>query len=382
MTRRTVGPQRGFFTMTVVVIIGLLTLLTVRLLSTATQDSTRIAGQAQANIEAFYAAEVAMSEALAWLQTSSPAFSEGVSAVYTSTQAGVSDVTLSVASGGNQIDRTYLSEFWFSEGEGGAIKVTARAHNDAVTAVVTQWLTRESIVAALALDTPLALGGCFKVINGTPEVNAIRNDGTRPDGSNTLKIPLGCGTDAEEFGCSNSSSYDKLNRSSGNTCTEPIYADLTVDIDLWASTFNISQEEMRALADASASDDIHWLTSGSSQLLADYGSATSPIILILEDCPSLPSNTELIGVVYTLGSGCKLQGSGSQRIKGALIISGSLDENSFDQWNANDVIEAAYLEGTDSDPLFSEGNKTAFDAFAFGSNVKVVPGTWSDRDIF
>ena len=162
MTRRTVGPQRGFFTMTVVVIIGLLTLLTVRLLSTATQDSTRIAGQAQANIEAFYAAEVAMSEALAWLQSSSPAFSEGVSAVYTSTQAGVSDVTLSVASGGNQIDRTYLSEFWFTEGEGGAIKVTARAHNDAVTAVVTQWLTRESIVAALAWTPHWPWGGVLR----------------------------------------------------------------------------------------------------------------------------------------------------------------------------------------------------------------------------
>ncbi len=382
MMRGAAKPQGGFFTITVVVIIGLLTLLTVRVLSNATQDSTRISAQAQTNVEAFYAAEVAMSDALSWLENNAPTFSDGVSSVYTSADGSISDVTLTIAAEGNQIDRTYLSEFWFSEGEGDAIRVTARVSNEVATARVTQWLTRESIVAELALDTPLALGGCFKVINGTPEVNAIRDDGTRPDGTNTLKIPLGCGTDATEFGCANSSSYDKLNRSTSNTCTEPIYADLTVDLDLWASTFNVSQAEMRALADASADDDIHWLTSGSSQVLTDYGTANSPIILILEDCPNLPSNTELIGIVYSLGSGCKLQGSGSQRIKGALVISGSLDENSFDKWNANDVIEAAYLDGTDSDPLFSEGNKTAFDAFAFGSSVKVLPGTWSDRDVF
>ena len=76
-----------------------------------------------------------------------------------------------------------------------------------------------------------------------------------------------------------------------------------------------------------------------------------------------------------------MQGSGGQKIKGALIINGvDSSGNSINQWNANDVIEAAYIEGVDSNSGFDSANQVAFDESNFASNVKVLPGTWTDTD--
>jgi hypothetical protein len=137
---------------------------------------------------------------------------------------------------------------------------------------------------------------------------------------------------------------------------------------------------MRTLADSSSTDNVHWIVTGGSQSLSSYGSATSPIILILEDCPSLPANTEIIGIIFSKGSNCSLQGSGNQRIKGSLIINGASGGNSINKWNANDVVEAAYISGSDSDSGFSASNQVAFDETAFAGNVKLLPGTWTDTD--
>ncbi len=372
--------QAGYYTIVIVTILGLLSLLASRTMTVATQDVIRLSVQEQSNTEAFYAAEQVMAQALVWYQSNTPTYSGGTSVTYTSADDGVSDIVIAAAQGGDSTDRTYASEFWFVQGSGDEVRAFARASNSLGSQTVSQWIAEQSLLLTTALDNPVALAGCFNTINGTPEINAVRDDGTRPTGTNSIQIPASCGTDASVSSSCNGSSYGKLNKGPGNSCTEPIYADLSTSGDLWDTIFNISQSEMRTLADASNSDNLHWIESG-SQALSNYGSPSSPIILILEQCPSLPANTEIVGIVFSQGSNCSMQGSGAQQIKGALIINGVNGAgNSINKWNANDVVEAAYIEGSDSNSGFSSENQIAFDETDFASNVKVIPGTWTDVD--
>ena len=188
--------------------------------------------------------------------------------VYTSTDSGVTDVVIAAAQGGMATDRTYSAEFWFVEGSGDEVRVFARATNALGSQTVSQWIVKQSLLVGTALDNPVGLAGCFDTINGTPEINAVRNDGTRPSDSNSILLPSSCGTASSVTSSCNGSSYDKLNKAPGNGCTEPIYANLSSSGDLWDSTFNISQTAMRTLADASSSDNIYWLTNGSESGLS------------------------------------------------------------------------------------------------------------------
>ena len=371
--------QTGYYTIVVVVILGLLSLLASRTMTIATQDAVRLSVQEQTSTEAFYAAEQVMGQALSWIQANTPTYTNGTSATYTAATAGVNDVVIDAAQGASDSDRTYTAEFWYVQGSSSSVRVFARATNALGSQTVSQWLIEQSLVVAEALDTPIGLAGCFGTINGTPEINAVRDDGTRASGTNTLRLPSSCGTASSVTTSCNGSDYGKLNKS-GNGCTEPIYAEFTSSSDLWGSTFSLSEADMKTLADSSSTDNVHWIVTNGSQSLSSYGSATSPIILILEDCPSLPSNTEVIGIIFSKGSNCSLQGSGNQRIKGSLIINGTSGGNSINQWNANDVIEASYISGSESDSGFSASNQVAFDETAFAGNVKLLPGTWTDTD--
>ena len=371
--------QTGYYTIVVVVILGLLSLLASRTMTIATQDAVRLSVQEQTSTEAFYAAEQVMGQALSWIQANTPTYTNGTSATYTAATAGVNDVVIDAAQGASDSDRTYTAEFWYVQGSSSSVRVFARATNALGSQTVSQWLIEQSLVVAEALDTPIGLAGCFGAITGTPRINAVRDDGTRASGTNTLRLPSSCGTASSVTTSCNGSDYGKLNKS-GNGCTEPIYAEFTSSSDLWGSTFSLSETDMKTLADSSSTDNVHWIVTNGSQSLSSYGSATSPIILILEDCPSLPSNTEVIGIIFSKGSNCSLQGSGNQRIKGSLIINGTSGGNSINQWNANDVIEASYISGSESDSGFSASNQVAFDETAFAGNVKLLPGTWTDTD--
>lgn len=372
--------QTGYYTIVIVTILGLLSLLASRTMTVATQDVIRLSVKEQSNTEAFYAAEQVMAQALAWYQNNTPTYISGTSLIYTGADSGVADVVIAAAQGGTATDRTYSAEFWFVEGSGDEVRVFARATNALGSQTVSQWIVEQSLLVGTALDNPVGLAGCFDTINGTPEINAVRNDGTRPSDSNSILLPSSCGTASSVTSSCNGSSFGKLNKGPGNSCTEPIYANLSSSGDLWDSTFNISQTAMRTLADASSSDNIYWLTNGSESDLS-YGSPSNPVIMILEQCPALPANTQVIGIVFSRGSNCSMQGSGGQKIKGALIINGVHSSgNSINKWNANDVIEAAYIEGVDSNSGFDSANQVAFDESNFASNVKVLPGTWTDTD--
>ena len=381
--------QRGYFTVVIVAVLAVLALLASRTMTVSSQDSVRLSIQEQTYTEALYAAEQVMEQALVWYQSNTPAFTGGVSPVYTSTEAGVDDIVIAASRGGTSVDRTYESSFWFQEGTGDEVRVFAQASNEQGSQTVSQWIENQVLLTSLALNSPLVMAGCFgtlnngkPAINGTPQINAHPNSEILPSGVSSLTLPAGCGTPANVTGpCNNNPFFGKLNKGQGSQCTEPIAANLTSSNNLWSTVFSLSQTEIRTFADGSSTDNVHWIESGDSQSgLNSYGSASEPMILVLEDCPNLPANQEIIGLIYSFGSSCPLQGSGGQMIKGAIIFDNATG-TSISSWNANDVIEAAYLEGEDSHDDFSVSNQVAFDETQFASKITVVPGTWIDTDI-
>lgn len=381
--------QRGYITVVIVTVLAVLALLASRTMTVSSQDSVRLSVQEQTYTEALYAAEQVMEQALVWYQSNTPEYTGGASPVYTSTEAGVDDIVIAASRGGTPVDRTYESSFWFREGAGDEVRVFAQASNEQGSQTVSQWIENQVLLTSLALNSPLVMAGCFgtlnngkPAINGTPQINAHPNSEVLPSGVSSLTLPAGCGTPANvTTPCNNNPFFGKLNKSQGSQCTEPIAANLISSTDLWSTVFSLSQAEIQTIADGSSTDNVHWIESGASQSgLSSYGSASEPIILVLEDCPNLPANQEIIGLIYSFGSDCPMQGSGGQMIKGALIL-GSVAGTSISKWNANDVIEAAYLEGDDSHDDFSFANQVAFDETQFASKITVLPGTWIDTDV-
>ena len=364
-------PSQGYYTIVIVTILGLLTLLASRSMTTATQDAVRLSVREQVNTEAFYAAEQVMGQAVTWIQNNTPSYTSGTSATYTSSESGVSDVVISASLGGTSNDRTYTSEFWFVEGAD-AIRIFARASNAQGSATVSQWVADEPLITTEALGQPWAITGCLSNVTGTPEINAVSNDGSTPATFTSLQVSSSCGTPSSTSNCS-SGPFGNLNRQ-GSSCVETIFSDLSAETDLWDSTFNISRSEMQTLASASATDNILWFASGSGDATdSPYGSPSSPAILIFEDCPGFSGNATIVGVVFSDASSCSLPGWGNHKIKGSLIVNGDIT-----QFNANSVFEASYIEGSDS--KMSSGNDTAFDENDFASSIKVLPGTWTDTD--
>lgn len=363
--------SRGYYTIVIVTVLGLLTLLASRSMTTATQDAVRLSVQEQVNTEAFYAAEQVMGQAVTWIQNNTPTYTSGTSATYTSSDAGVSDVVISASVGGTANDRTYTTEFWYVQGTD-AIRAFARASNSQGSATVSQWLADEPIITVEALGQPWAMTGCLSDVTGTPEINAVSNDGSTPASYTSIQVSSSCGLPSSSSNCK-AGPYGNLNRQ-GNSCTEDLYADLSTVADLWDATFNITRTEMETLAGASSSDNIFWFSSGSGDATdSPYGSPTSPAILIFEDCPGFQGNATIIGIIFSDASSCDLQGWGNHKIKGSMIVNGDVTK-----FTANAVFEAAYIEGSDSE--LSSPNDTAFDENDFAGNIKLLPGTWTDTD--
>ncbi len=381
--------QRGYFTVLIVAILGVLALLASRTMTVSTQDSVRLSVQEQTYTEALYAAEQVMEQALVWYQNNTPAFTGGTSPVYTSTETGVDDIVIAASRGGTSVDRTYESSFWFQEGVGDEVRVFAQASSDQGSQTVSQWIENQILLTSIALNSPLVMAGCFgtlsngkPAITGTPQINAYPNSEILPSGVSSISLPAACGTPVNVTSpCNNNPYFGKLNKDNGSQCIEPIAANLTTSTNLWSMVFSLSQTEIETFANESSTDNVYWIESGGSQSdLNSYGSPSEPIILVLEDCPNLPSDEQFVGLIYSFGSSCQMQGSGGQMIKGAIVFDNATG-TSISKWNANDVIEAAYLEGDDSHDDFDGDNQVAFDETKFESKITVLPGTWIDTDV-
>ena len=84
-----VKSAHGYYTLAIVIILSLLSLLASRTMTVATQDVVRLSIQEQTDTEAFYAAEQVMGQALTWIQSNTPTYTNSTS-IYTSSTSGFS----------------------------------------------------------------------------------------------------------------------------------------------------------------------------------------------------------------------------------------------------------------------------------------------------
>ena len=69
--------QKGAYSVVIVAVLGLLTLIASRVMTTATLDSVRLTNNTHASTESFYAAESALAEAIVWLLSDKASYTAG-----------------------------------------------------------------------------------------------------------------------------------------------------------------------------------------------------------------------------------------------------------------------------------------------------------------
>lgn len=177
------GRQQGAFTIFFVAILGLLTLLAVRSMTTTTTDSVRITSNTHTSTEAFLAAEEAMALGMEWLADGSNSYT---SALWSSSNVRQVNTELTFSTtnmGGTAANRDYTMYFGFeADPDGGSlIKVVGYAVNDAGhNATVSQWVELQTLLQSSALDAPLRVAGCLQNVRGQPDIFSD----TSPGGSN------------------------------------------------------------------------------------------------------------------------------------------------------------------------------------------------------
>jgi len=168
------GFQRGAYTIFFVAVLGLLTLLAVRSMTTSTINSVRLTSNTHSGTEAFLAAEEAMAQGMEWLASSSNSYTTHLWPAATQTVA--TPLSFTVANmGGQTTTRDYTLSFGFQAGPAGqsSVKVIGRAINSSgQLATVSQWVSLNTLLQSGALDAPLVVAGCFNVESGVPDIYA------------------------------------------------------------------------------------------------------------------------------------------------------------------------------------------------------------------
>jgi Tfp pilus assembly protein PilX len=177
------GFQHGAYTIFFVAVLGLLTLLAVRSMTTSTVNSVRLTSNSHNATEAFLAAEEAMALGMEWLANGDHSYSE----YHINNKFGI-ESTLNFDfenMGGRTTTRAYQMYFWF-EGSPGESMVKVFGYAESSTqsgaTTVSQWVSLNSLLQPSALDAPLAVAGCLNVASGVPDIYA---DTTPVSGSNT-----------------------------------------------------------------------------------------------------------------------------------------------------------------------------------------------------
>ena len=191
-----------------------------RSMTTATQDAVRLSVQEQVNTEAFYAAEQVMGQAVTWFKTirrHTPRAHQrptprpmrvSLTLSLVPPSGGLLIIAPTPRSSGTSGHRCYR-RFCSPASQG--------------SATVSQWLADEPIITVEALGQPWATG-CLSNVTGTPEINAVSNDGSTPASYTSIQVSS-CGLPSSTSDCKNGA-YGNLNRQ-GNSCTEDLSADLS-----------------------------------------------------------------------------------------------------------------------------------------------------------
>jgi type II secretory pathway pseudopilin PulG len=168
------GDQQGAYTIFFVAVLGLLTLLAVRSMTTSTVNSVRLTSNTHNATEGFLAAEEAMAQGMEWLASSNNSYTTHLwpSAPHT---VGTPLSFPVVNMGGQTTSRAYTLSFGFEAGPPGEslLKVIGRAASSTGQgATVSQWVSLNTLLQTTALDAPLVVAGCLNVVSGVPDIYA------------------------------------------------------------------------------------------------------------------------------------------------------------------------------------------------------------------
>ncbi|WP_435219788.1 hypothetical protein [Luminiphilus sp. nBUS_07] len=251
-------PQQGAYTIFFVAILGLLTLLAVRSMTTSTADSVRLTTNTHSSSEAFLAAEEAMASGMEWLAVAGNTYT---SALWPNSARQVgSPMSFPVVNmGGLNGNRDYTMSFGFEvDPDGGPlIKVVGRAVNGVQqSATVSQWVSLNTLLQPTALDAPLMISGCLSNVTGTPDIFSQKDSGT-----DYVTLSRGSTYSASNSNCP--TSYGTLNNGGGSTqSAEAINVVVNSGGDLWNQIFTETRDWFEENVDNLANVHLIDATSG------------------------------------------------------------------------------------------------------------------------
>lgn len=371
------GPQRGAYTLAVVAILSVITLIASYTLSRATVDSIRITNNSMAFTEAFNAAETGLAKALNETETSWFDFSSANTFVPDSSHSAnlLAPLAYIHSVDGNDNSRSYTLSYVYEEIEFPSdyrpfekalvtyIRVYSTATSAEASSTVSQIMVAESLLNSSNFDTPpLVAGQCISDIKGQPDIYAAQSSELAFNG-------ITYGTAADDETCRNvDGDYPSFSNHLNKRSSDPVKhidgiaggAD-----DLWDYYFSQSRAWMEARA--SNIDDLYWYNDADGDnSQGTFGSTDNPVIMIFQGCPKLKGT--YYGLVFiepdpdNIGEGtCQGNGWGNFELTGALIVNGR-----FDKWNANGEIYAWTL------------NELKPATNLFDGPLAIVPGTWTD----
>ncbi|MDG1065289.1 MAG: hypothetical protein P8O91_03650 [Luminiphilus sp.] len=232
------APQQGAYTIFFIAILGLLTLLAVRSMTTATTDSVRLTTNTHSSTEAFLAAEEAMATGMEWLAVAGNTYT---SALWpSSAREVVAPLSFPMVNmGGVNGTRDYTMFFGFeADPDGGSlIKVVGRGENDLEqSATVSQWVSLNTLLQATALDAPLMVSGCLSNVTGTPDIFSKKDSGT-----DYTTLSRGSTFSTSNTNCP--SSYGNLNNGGGSSQSgEAVNVVVNSGGDLWSQIFTETRD--------------------------------------------------------------------------------------------------------------------------------------------
>ena len=359
--------QLGAYTLAVVVILSLVTLIASYTLSRATVDSIRITNNSMAFTEAFNAAETGLAKALNETETSWFDFSSANPFVPDPSHSAnlVAPIAYIQSVDGNDNSRSYTLAYAYEKIDANKpyIRVYSTATSAEASLTVSQIMVAESLLNSSSFDTPpLVVGQCISDIKGQPDIYAAQSSELAFNG-------ITYGTAANDETCDDlDGDYPSFSSHLNNHNEETVVATDSIAsgaTDLWDYYFSQSRAWMEARA--SNIDDLYWYNDADGDnSQGTFGSTDNPIIMIFQGCPKLKGT--YYGLVFiepdpdNIGEGtCQGNGWGNFELTGALIVNGR-----FDKWNANGEIYA--WTRNDGEPVTN----------LFDGPLAIVPGTWTD----
>ena len=359
--------QLGAYTLAVVVILSLVTLIASYTLSRATVDSIRITNNSMAFTEAFNAAETGLAKALNETETSWFDFSSANPFVPDPSHSAnlVAPIAYIQSVDGNDNSRSYTLAYAYEKIDANKpyIRVYSTATSAEASLTVSQIMVAESLLNSSSFDTPpLVAGQCISDIKGQPDIYAAQSSELAFNG-------ITYGTAANDETCDDlDGDYPSFSSHLNNHNEETVVATDSIAsgaTDLWDYYFSQSRAWMEARA--SNIDDLYWYNDADGDnSQGTFGSADNPVIMIFQGCPKLKGT--YYGLVFiepdpdNIGEGtCQGNGWGNFELTGALIVNGG-----FDKWNANGEIYA--WTRNDGEPVTN----------LFDGPLAIVPGTWTD----